>query len=271
MAVIGNKGTPSIQRKPTTGLHSFTGLEEITDADDKVVFTIAGDKGNGKTSLAFALEGEIWCLSLDHKSQSIKKGMYANDNRIHVIDVMKYMDYATKDTLRDSSAKTYDYIVHCIGEIAQKGGCDWMVLDGLRQFSQICEMKMRKANNLQAFQGFSNLNVWKDRNLNMKHVHSMMLETSNAGIIYTTYFKLKEMKDTDGVMVAEKKPHYADIVEEETDVVLLAHSVRVQDKKVYLMECDSSKRPDIIKSGDRVDVTNKTGLFKDMVSKDVGK
>lgn len=265
MAVLG-KGTPtSVQRKPTTGLHTFTGLEEVTGDDDKVIFAIAGDKGHGKTSLAFALEGEVWCLSLDHKSQSIKKGMYAGVDRIHVVDVMKYMDYTDQHTLLNSSAKTYDYIIHCIGEIAKKGRCDWIVLDGLRQFSQCCEMKMRTKNNLKAFQGISNLNVWKDRNLNMRHVHTMMLGTCSSGVVYTTYFKLKEMKDSDGSMVAEKKPHYADIVEEETDIILFAKSVRVQGKKVYLMECDSSKRPDIIESGAIVDVTGKTGLFKDMV------
>ena len=84
----------------------------------------------------------------------------------------------------------------------------------------------------------------------------MATELARHGVIYTTYFKLDEITDATGAIRIEKAPHYTDVVLQETDIVMVAKSERVNGKKVYLAECISSKRPDIIKSGDMIPSEN---------------
>ena len=267
-------------QKPTTPPTSSVKLsdgkfefEELTQAEDKIVLTIVGDKGSGKTSLAFSLPGEIYCLSLDKKSNSIKAGSFNNDSRIHVVDALKYY-VEEQDKVIESGAKSYDYMLYCLQQIKEKGGCDWIVVDGLKQFAYLAELAMRKKNNIKAFEGFKNLSLWKQRNLFLRRFHRLAFEIATKGVIYTTYFRLQEITDSKGEVRTEKLPNYTDIIMEETDIVVMANSTKVGNKRIYLAECDSSKRLDLLQSGKIYDVTgNKFAFGKEMmeVNKDAFK
>jgi len=69
------------------------------------VWLIFGDKGTGKTTVALSFPGEILVLSFDRKSAIIKHNMYNDDPRIHVFDVVKYMDYSTPEKMTESAEK----------------------------------------------------------------------------------------------------------------------------------------------------------------------
>jgi len=246
------------QTTPSTPLSdgNFTYQEEES-TEEKVVLSVVGDKGSGKTSLSMSLPGNIYCISLDKKSQSIKSGVYQNDPRIHVIDGLRYF-IEEKEKLVDSGAKTYEYILYLIQEIKNKGDCDWLIIDGLKRFSHMAELAMRKKNNIKAFEGFKNRTLWKERNLFLRRFHRQALEIANQGVVYTTYFRLQEITDSKGEMRTEKIPNYTDIIMEETDIVIYTTSSRLGSKRVYLAECDSSKRPDLITSGKVYDITGNT-------------
>ena len=256
---------------PAKKYTDFGGMEEEEVKDNKLIVTVVGDKGTGKTTFCLGQSGEIYAFTFDNKTQSIKRGLYNNDSRIHVIGGSKFL-VETKEEVRDSSCKCYDYIMYCLGEIAKKGGCDWIVSDGLRDFAAYAEMKMRAANNIKASEGFANKNLWKERNLFVRDFHRKAIEVARKGVIYTTYFKLDEITIADGSTKTEKMPHYSDVVLKETDIVIFTKGERVDGKKVFVIECDSSKRPDIIKSGEYRNITDKVpDLVPTVQQKEVSK
>jgi len=80
-------------------------LEEEVSQPAKEVWLIFGDKGTGKTTVALSFPGEILVLSFDRKSAIIKHNMYNDDPRIHVFDVVKYMDYSTPEKMTRAPKK----------------------------------------------------------------------------------------------------------------------------------------------------------------------
>ena len=64
---------------------------ELDEDTQKLVFLIAGEKGAGKTTLAFSFDGVKLCIPFDTKSFVVKRTLYNNDNNIIIASCLKYL------------------------------------------------------------------------------------------------------------------------------------------------------------------------------------
>ena len=231
-------------------------LDEAEDTS-KVIFTIYGEKGEGKTTMALSFPGKIACLSFDRKSSIIKKDTYKNDSRIKVYDMIKYLD-EDPNFYTKSALITYKYCQFVLEELAKgKSKPDWIVIDGLEIFSKIGEMVMRYNNNLKPFQGVINRNIWKERQLIMRKIHNRSRDVAIKGVVYTTYTQYDEIVEEGTIKTKAKVPKWTDVILWETDIVIYAYAKQDEKGKKFFINCVSSKMNDIIKTGHISEITNK--------------
>lgn len=191
----------------------------------KEVWLIFGDKGTGKTTLAMSFPGEILVLSFDRKSAIIKATVYKGDKRIHVFDVVKWMDYSTPQAVVKSAELTFVKLNALLDNyVKHYPQPDWVVIDGAQIFQQICEWTMRARHNLEAFEGISNLNLWKERRLYIRQVHNKALNLAKQGVIYTTYVEKDEVIIKGEVVTRKDSPAWIDVLIYETDYVLYTYT-----------------------------------------------
>jgi hypothetical protein len=236
-------------------------FEEEKHVYPKIVFTIYGDKGVGKTTLSFGFPGKIACLSFDRKSMAPKVNYYKNDSRIKVFDVVKFLNRDTK-YVREASEITYNYVLFLLDNLAKLSDDekpDWVVIDGVEIMQKIAEFTMRLRQNLLPYQGVANLNVWKERNALIDAIHQKALDACKLGVIYTTYCEFHEIVEEGTLITKQKVPKYIDSVMWETDIVLyISSNFDIQTKQHrFTLRCDSSKFDDLIKTGSIIDITNK--------------
>jgi hypothetical protein len=238
-------------------------LEEEVSRPAKEVWLLFGDKGTGKTTVALSFPGEILVLSFDRKSAIIKHNMYNDDPRIHVFDVVKYMDYSTPEKMTESAEKTFEYINFILDNYTKRyPQPDWVVIDGSQIFQQICEWTMRHRHNLGPFDGIANLNLWKERRMYIRQVHNKALNLAKRGVIYTTYVEKDEVIIKGEVVTRKDTPAWIDVLIYETDYVL--YTSHDESKKTYHVRVVSSKNDKRVKSGAEFDVTNRR--FSDFVN-----
>lgn len=226
---------------------------------NKLVFTIYGNKGDGKTTLALGFPGRIFCISMDHKTIAVKQNIYNNDNRIKVFDGIKYYDKSPSNIL-ESGKKTYHYILSLLqkcNEVPDEKKPDYILIDGLEVLSGVCEMYMRKKNGLKPFQGVANLNVWKDRAFMMDEIHRLAYMGSRKGVIYTTYVNFETQDITEGNVTDMKDmPKWFGSVMMETDITIRASSTKTKEGREHFAIVMNSKYDQILKSGKSYQVTN---------------
>ncbi len=229
----------------------FTFEEE--QSTGKVVITIYGRKGVGKTSAALGLSGKKYIISFDGKSQRIRETLYKNDPDIVVLDGRKHYLDNTKEQQLKTGVDSIAYVEFLIDEIAAKGDASWIIVDYVPTLAKYAEMKMRKENGLMPGQGTPNRMVWNDRNVTMARLHRKCLAAvkqqapgKRCGVVYVTYVKQDEQsqKIVDGeTLFSMKKPNYTDTIEQETDIVLHADiddSERGKPSK-NILEIESNK------------------------------
>ncbi len=244
---------PSAPQQQTTANPPIT-LKEEEDNLGALVYTIYGQKGVGKTTLALAFPGEILAFSFDRKTAIVKKFLYNNDPRIHVYDIIKGVDYSTPEQMLKTADETYDAFVNFLKNY--NGKVDFIVIDDAADYQELCEWKMRYRHKLDAFSGFANLNFWKERNKYMTYVHSLMLNIAKKGIIYTTYTDKDETIVNGNVLTKKDIPKWVGIVLTNTDVVL---KVYIDDGQRKLL-VESSKNDNLFKTGTVYTINTKEQL-----------
>ena len=239
------KATPS-PSTPTPAIKDVADTDVIKEVSDEggEVYTIYGNKGNGKTFLCYSFPGDIAVLSFDGKSYSIKKHQYDNDERIRVYNAREKLDETSADAWLQTSELTFRHIQEMLEQLGngKLHRPDWIVIDGHDQYTQIAEMTMRYRNNLQPFQGIANFGVWKERRQYLRQLHYKALQSAKRGIIYTAYVDSKPSKIDFGQTVKQKeKPSWFDVVESESDVVLKVESEVGENGTQYNCYVDSAK------------------------------
>ena len=247
----------------------------------KHIITVFGLKGAGKTSFSFSFPESHGCLSFDNKSLPISEQMDKKDH-IVVFNGARYLDKSSPDAYLSSSNRSWRYLNKILDTIHEgkvkdaKGNMvydeskdtrpDWMVVDGGEIFQQIAEMVMRYNNNLQPYQGMSNLNLWKERNMYIDQLLLKCTAKSKKGVIWTTYIKQKEIIHQGSVELLEDRPKWIASVLRDTDVVIkVERSTTKQGQRFYATVETSKwdKIPESVKTdvtGNGIEVLSKGDL-----------
>jgi hypothetical protein len=217
-------------------------------------FLFYGEKGDSKTFSALSFPGRQDILSFDHKTVAVWEESFKRDPRITIYDAIRYMDYSSPDAWLMSSEITLQYINILLDEIRIRSDKpDWIIVDGLEEFTKIAEMVMRYRNGIRMTQGVE-WSFWKERRLYLKQIHLKAMGIAKRGLIYTTYPGKLE-KVVDGKIVESTKvPRWVDVVKEQTDVVILVESKQTNEGRRFYATIESSKYGPF-RTGRRVDIT----------------
>jgi len=229
--------------------------EEVSQQRTCIIY---GFKGNGKTELALSFEGKIAVISFDRKTTQIKELRYDGDERITVFDGIRYLNQNTTELWMESAEKSFRYINKLLEGPIKEMRPDHIVIDGTEIFIRdICEMNMRWQENLKAFEGFANLNLWKERNMFANQVHNLCLKLAKKGVIYTAYINDKKIKIVGGNIVEQRRePKWAANIKTQVGTVIYVESEQTEDGKIFWATVESSKTPEM-KTGVKVDITDK--------------
>jgi len=232
--------------------------EEFDLSEDKgmgkVVIVIYGLKGNGKTYAAMTLPGTVDVISFDRKALMVKNIL--NKPGIRVFDGIRYMDWENTEKVTESAERTYAYLNKLLDEIA-KNPPDWIVIDGSEIFQTICEYVMRYRNNILPFQGIANLNLWKERRLYIRQIHQRCVRIAKRGLVYTTYVDKDEIVEDGEIKTKKDVPRWIDAILYETDIVIKVEGRQQPSGRQFIAEVESSKYPNLFRTGARLDITNK--------------
>src|SRR3990172_2318608 len=228
-------------------------LEEAK-GQDKEIYTIHGDKGSGKTTMAFRFKGHKYCLAFDNKSARIKHNIYGDSKDIYIIEALKHYE-RTPEMMTVSAITTYKYIAWVIDQIGEKSDCDWIIIDNLQRLAEVAEMCMRNDHKLSPFQGFSQQSFWKLRRVYLQRLHQKALGVAKRGLIYTCYSKSEDTEIVDGQVQRRKQvPQYVDVIEEDTDTVFQTLISNGDQGTRFMCRIITSKIPKY-KTGQLLDVT----------------
>ncbi|MHA1662268.1 MAG: AAA family ATPase [Candidatus Thorarchaeota archaeon] len=235
---------------------------ELDESEQKLVFLIAGEKGAGKTTLAFAFDGVKLCIPFDTKSFVVKRTLYNNDSNIIIASCLKYLANAVVfEQITEASARFYDCIVKLLEHILQNNSefqgrkIDWVILDNFENFSRIAEYTARFHNKLQAFdtpQKDIFFKIWGERNWYIRNIFNLTYHIARKGVIYTVYLTEREEIVNGEVRQRRKEPAWVDAVKYETDIALKIE----RKERRYLVEVLTSKYDDIIPNDAIIDVTD---------------
>jgi hypothetical protein len=138
---------------------------------------------------------------------------------------------------------------------------DWIVIDGLEEYTKMAEMIMRYRNGLSMTQGVE-WSIWKERRLYLKQIFVKCQSIARKGIIYTTYVGERQTIKDGKIVETKKEPKWVDIIKEQTDVVIMVEARKTVDGMRYFATVESSKFAPI-RSGIEVDITVPYGTKPD--------
>lgn len=221
----------------------------------KKTFMVYAEKGEGKTYFALSFKGTKACISFDQKSADIKSEIYNNDKDIHIYDGVRYLNKMTPDMFIKSADRSFEYLNFLLDGTIRALKPDWIILDGLEILVRdICEMRMRYHEGLQAFEPFD-FKLWAERNLYVDQIHLLCMNIAQKGVIYTAYVNDKAIKIVNREIIETKRePKWAGDVKYRTDVVIRLDTEEGDDIRKYVAYVESSKI-NAIKTGLKVDIT----------------
>lgn len=234
-------------------------VEDIT----KLIATIVGEKGDGKTTIAMTFPGKIFALSYDHKTERVAKqfvrlGLKKQED-IHVANPMKYRFGFVDDQCAAGYLNTLE-AVKILGNI-EPGKWDFILFDGTEIMIKQAEMKMRYENNIPPNAGIANRSLWNDRRMTLQRLYDMAHKIANVGVIFTAYWDYADDSDDNGKEAKKKNPKWTDVVKHETDLLIEASHQVYNGKATFFADIITSKDDFFIKTGTRYNVTNYAPLI----------
>jgi hypothetical protein len=243
----------------------------------KMVVMIYGYKGEGKTSLGQTFGESQIALSFDQKTEQVRQHSKYKDN-ILVFDGTRYLDKSSPDVWLESSERSWRYINKLLDRIPDvdvakdasplviktdgayreyvSGNPDWVMIDAGEVFETVAEMVMRSRNSIQAFEGFANKNLWKERRMYIDQLLRKCLRKAAKGVIWTSYVQKDEIVENGEFMVKKDVPKWIDAVLRETDVVIRVERATGKVGQSFFATVESSKW-DKIPESRKVDITGK--------------
>jgi len=241
----------------TPSMEEEFAVKEATEEGAIGTMIYAG-KGEGKTVLAMSHPGKVAVLSFDRQALPVKKNHYNNDSRLQVYDAIMHYNKASADLLLSSSDKTYRF-VNAILDLLEKNPPDVIILDGSEILHVICEMTMRYRNNLQPFQGITNRNLWKERNMYVDQVFLRSLKIAKQTVICTAYIDKDEIIKEGEFVTKDDVPKWVGTIMTDTRVVIRVKPNVKQGIQKFYAWIQSSKDPRY-KTGSVVDITGTEGI-----------
>jgi len=200
------------------------------------VYLIHGFKGTGKTTFALSFPGNIACLAFDVSTATVHMRYYKGDKRITVVDGSAKIDSSTPRRYLESCEESYNYIIELLSN-PPFVGADYIVLDNVDKVQQISEMTMRLRNGLSPFQGISNLNLWKERNLYNNFINMKAVRAAKRGVVYTVYTEISELMKDGEVIERKEVPKWVEAFALSADDIIALSN----EKGVFYATVESSK------------------------------
>ena len=273
--------------KPTVKdiFNSFT-FEELDRREEQTkVITVFGKKHSGKTSITYGFTGNKYYISYDKNSAKplntlmsyFFKGIDEKmvDKDFHFINGAKFYNNLSSVTLKEMKdvseilrkwqealVKTYYYTIYLLDELAKEEistgkKIDYLIIDGSEIIWKCCEQIMRVRHQLEASQGFKELNWWKERNILWEVVHQKAKNLAKKAVIYTTYLATIEEEDDDNIIEVKKEPNWYGSMMLETEIKLKTFTQYGKDgKKHYYVQIDS--KVEGMPEGTTLDITYRT-------------
>jgi len=256
-AVQGAVASP----QPSASDYKFT-MDEA-EAPSKVIITVCGEKGEGKTMTALSFirsDKTVLVIQFDENAAPIKKYFYKDSPRIIIHSGIKYMSNDAEQ-ICEAGFKTIKYLEFLLEQYYKEppNGVrpDYVIIDGFEILSTIAEFAMRYNNKLKPFQGVKNLNIWKERRGYLKQIHNLARQAATEGVIYTVYMDQVDAIISEGQVQDRKtEPKWVDVIKYETHITLHAYSKMKDNEKKFFVEVLSSKLPKLMVTGKKFDVTN---------------
>jgi len=222
-----------------------------------------GDKGDGKTWASMSIGGSQFWLSFDNKTESIRRESFSN-KPITVKDAVRYYDRSSPEAWilsSDASMRYINMILNQIPDIDESHpptdkNPDWIGIDCGEIYELMSEMEMRYNNNLKAFEGFANKNLWKERRMYIDNLLRRCIRKAKKGVIWTCYTDRKEIIDKGEFITKKDVPKWIDAVLRETDVVIRVERESTKDGQHFFATVESSKWSKIPECG-RTEITKK--------------
>lgn len=245
-------------------------IDPVLEADmediSKLVATIVGGKGDGKTAIALLFPGTTYALSYDHKTERIAKQLIRaglkKPNEIFVANPMKYRFGNVDDRTAAGYLNTME-TVKILGNIPY-GKWDNICFDGTEIMLKQAELKMRYENNIPPNAGIANRSLWNDRRASIQRFYDMAYSRANVSVIFTAYWASSEEEVEEGgttKTVAHKDPKWTDVIKYETDLLVSASHQVYGGKASFYAEIVTSKDDEFIKTGSNYNVSNYAPLI----------
>lgn len=222
----------------------------------KIVMTIYGNKGEGKTWLALTLPGKKLLIDFDGQGKVISevllgKGILKEDE-IYVVNGLKYASYDFEEQ-PISGHKTYYFLKNVLNKV--QGVVDWIIFDNTEIYHDQLEKAMRYVFNLEPYQGIANRNVWKLRKAMMREIHYLALRGAKRGIVYTCYPEIESIIEGGEILHSKQKPKWIDIILYETNIIIRVKSSEGYTKFTAKIESSKIPIPTVFETGNVLDVT----------------
>lgn len=225
----------------------------------KIIITVGGEKGHGKTSVAMGLPGRIYTICMDGKAFRVWESKYKFDKRITVLDGKKFIKHKKLERHTADCEKTYRWIMYLLEQIRKRGDADWIYFDASDRLLKIVEMKMRHKERLSPFQGVTNRGAWNLRNFDSRQIHDTSLDIARYGLLYTTFREIVEVEE-EGKVTTKYKPSWTKVIKEETDIYMESIEDLKRTKKglqaKFKILVVSSKYPQLLKTGEQFEITD---------------